>query len=85
MQDSSPITVTVKEARRLSGLSHSLMYDALNSGLIESRKVLGRRLVIYASLERFLLARADNRPPAAFATWPRGDGTLRPAEQAEAS
>jgi predicted DNA-binding transcriptional regulator AlpA len=73
------LTVTIKEARQMSGLSHSQIYVALNAGLLESRKVLGRRLVVYSSLERLLLSRADDRPPSAFTENPRGDGQLRRA------
>jgi hypothetical protein len=70
------LTVTVKEARQVSGLTHGQIYEAMNTGALESRKVLGRRLIIYSSLERLLLSRADSRPPSAFAQHPRGDGKL---------
>jgi hypothetical protein len=72
-----PLVVTVKETQRLTSLSHGQVYAALNSGLLESRKVLGRRLVIYESIQRLLLTNADARPPTAFREHPRGDGTLR--------
>jgi hypothetical protein len=80
-----PVTVTVRQARALSGLTHGQIYQALNEGFVESRKVLGRRLIVYASLERFLMQRADDRPPIDFAEHPRGDGTLRTPKAEEAA
>ncbi len=65
-QPSPPITVTLKEARRLSGFSHGALYDAMNRGVLESRKVLGRRLILYSSLVELLTSRADARPPTSF-------------------
>jgi hypothetical protein len=73
----SPLTVTVKQAQRLTSLSHGQLYDAMNNGLLESRKVLGRRLILFKSIQRLLLTNADARPPTAFREHPRGDGTLR--------
>src|SRR5438105_3481627 len=67
MSEIPRLTITIKEARQASGLSHGQIYEALNCGLLDSRKVLGRRLIIYSSLVRLLLARADARPPSAFA------------------
>lgn len=75
-QPSPPITVTVKEARRLSGFTHGQIYEAMNRGALASRKVLGRRLILYESLVGLLTARANSRPPSAFALNPRGDGRI---------
>jgi len=72
-----PLVVTVKETQRLTSLSHGQVYLALNSGLLESRKLFGRRLVLFESIQRLLLTNADARPPTAFREYPRGDGTLR--------
>ena len=76
MSEIPRLTVTIKEARAVSGLSHGQIYEAMNAGILESRKVLGRRLIIYSSLERLLLFCADNRPPSAFREKPRGDGNI---------
>jgi len=75
-QPSPPITVTVKEAQRLSGFTHGQIYEAMNQGVLASCKVLGRRLILYESLVGLLTARADSRPPSAFALNPRGSGQL---------
>jgi hypothetical protein len=47
-----PILVPGPEARRLIGVGTTKYHDMLNKGLIESVFVGGRRMVVYASLER---------------------------------
>ena len=49
-----PITVTVAEAKRLSGLGHTKLWELIGSGVLETVRVGRRRLVIYASLCRLL-------------------------------
>lgn len=46
-----PMWVRPKEAARLAGLGVTRLYELLNSGEIESRKLGGARLVRVASLE----------------------------------
>jgi hypothetical protein len=62
-----PLTVTVAEARKISGLSNSSMYGMINRGLVQTTIVMGRRLLVYASLKAALGIRPDGAPPA-----PRG-------------
>ncbi len=49
-----PITVTVKEALRISGLGLTKIYELINDGRLETVKVDNRRLVIYESLKSLL-------------------------------
>jgi hypothetical protein len=49
-----PITVTVADAKRLSGLGHTKLWELIGSGVLETVRVGRRRLVIYASLCRLL-------------------------------
>ena len=52
--DLKPITTTVAEAKRLSGLGHTKLWELIGSGVLETVRVGRRRLVIYASLCRLL-------------------------------
>ena len=47
----APITVTVNEALRLTGLGRTKTYELINDGTIKTIKIGSRRLVIYKSLE----------------------------------
>jgi hypothetical protein len=47
-----PIWVNPREACRISSLGLTLLYEYLNDGTIESRRIGNRRLVSVASLER---------------------------------
>ena len=51
-----PLTVTVKEACRLSGLSVSTLYEKMGAEppQLERRKVGKRTLIVYASLKKLL-------------------------------
>jgi excisionase family DNA binding protein len=49
-----PISVTVNDAVKASGLSRSTLYKALQSGDLTARKVGKRTLILFASLERFI-------------------------------
>ena len=49
-----PITVTVKDAARETGLSTQTIYDLANKGLIETRYFGRKRLVKYASLRAYV-------------------------------
>lgn len=50
----TPISVRVKTAMRLTGLSRSKLYELIASGEVESAKVGYSRLVIFASLQKFI-------------------------------
>jgi hypothetical protein len=57
-----PLTVTICEATRLSGLSRSEIYRRLVAGDITARKSGCRTLIIWASLQ----AHIEGLPPAEF-------------------
>ena len=48
-----PITVCTKEAERLLSVSHVTLYKLINAGKIDTLTVGKKRLVTYASLQRF--------------------------------
>jgi excisionase family DNA binding protein len=53
-----PLTVNVREAVRLSGLSRSSIWKLIHSGVLNSVMVgPRRRLIIFASLEALLRAK----------------------------
>jgi excisionase family DNA binding protein len=49
-----PIFVSTKETARILGLSRNHVYEMLDQGLIESRYIGRRRLVVMASLREFI-------------------------------
>jgi hypothetical protein len=49
-----PLTVSVNDAMRLSGLGRTFLYECLGDGRIASVRRGKRRLVVYASLKAFL-------------------------------
>jgi hypothetical protein len=49
-----PITITVPETKRLSGLGHTKLWELIGDGTLETVSVGRRRLVIYASLCKLL-------------------------------
>ncbi len=49
-----PITVSIREAQRLSGLSRTTLHRLAVRGRLRTIKVLKRRLVDYASLKALL-------------------------------
>lgn len=53
-QAHQPVTVTVGEAMRISGLGRSSIYQLIASGALQSKTVAGRRLIGYASLRALL-------------------------------
>jgi hypothetical protein len=57
--DTEPLTVTIPEGCRASGLSNSSMYKAINEGLVETTRVFGRRLIVYSSLKKMLGLRPE--------------------------
>jgi hypothetical protein len=59
-----PLTVTIPDAVRLSGLSRSEIYRRLGAGDIQARKSGCRTLIIWDSLKAHL----QTLPPAEFRT-----------------
>jgi cytochrome c553 len=57
-----PLTVTIPEAVRLSGLSRSELYRQMSAGRISARKSGSRTLIVWASLQDHIEA----LPPAEF-------------------
>lgn len=49
-----PLTVTIQEARRLSGLSKTTMFKLIGEGQLRTVKVRRRTLVSYPSLKNLL-------------------------------
>lgn len=49
-----PITISIGEATRQSGLSKSKIYNLINEGRLQSIHVDRRQLVIFASLKSLL-------------------------------
>jgi len=54
-----PITVTVLQARKLSGLGNTKIWELISVGTLESVRVGRRRLITYRSLEKMLRPMAD--------------------------
>lgn len=50
----APITVTIPEAMKLSGMSRTRIYEALNKQAIIARKAGRRTLISYADLQAYL-------------------------------
>ena len=48
----APLLVSIKEARRLIGISHTGIYKLINAGRVETVSIGKRRMVRYASLEQ---------------------------------
>jgi hypothetical protein len=49
-----PLTISVAEAKRLSGLGHTKLWELIGNGTLKTVCVGRRRLVIFASLCRLL-------------------------------
>jgi excisionase family DNA binding protein len=62
-----PLTVTISEAVRLSGLSRSELYRQLSAGRIRACKSGSRTLILWASLKAYVeaLPEAEFRAPKA--------------------
>jgi excisionase family DNA binding protein len=70
-----PLTVTVKRARQITGLGNTTIYEMIGDGSMESVKVRGKRLIIFASLERLVSLSGTVRiltKPATAAPTPKG-------------
>ena len=55
------LTLSVPEAAQLTGLTTTLLSEAMAAGLLRNTKIGKRRLVYRAALEKFL-ARGERRP-----------------------
>jgi excisionase family DNA binding protein len=58
-----PLTITVKEAARLSGLSRTTVWKHISSGQLRSSSVGRTRLIHFASLEALVFAREAHQSP----------------------
>ena len=61
-----PLTITVKQAARLSGLSKTTIWKHISSGLLRSTSVGRSRLVHFSSLENLVFGRTPE-PKKEFA------------------
>lgn len=52
--DTKPLTVTIPEAVKLTGISRSAIYEALKRGDLSARKAGRRTLIAFAELEEFV-------------------------------
>lgn len=50
----SPITLTIPEAIKASGMSRTALYEALKKNLISAKKAGRRTLISYADLQAYL-------------------------------
>lgn len=58
-----PITVTVAELRRLSGLGRSTIFEMLRRGELERVKFGARTLIVLASYQRLVDQQLSTRVP----------------------
>lgn len=56
-----PITVSIAEAIRLSGLGRTRLYELAANGSVERRYEGAKLLLVYASLRDYLLALPEDR------------------------
>jgi excisionase family DNA binding protein len=54
LHSTDPVTVTIPDALRLSGLGRTKLYDLLTKGEIQSVRVGSRRLIVFATLKALL-------------------------------
>ncbi|MEQ1711446.1 MAG: helix-turn-helix domain-containing protein [Hyphomicrobium sp.] len=62
---SQPISMTISAAVRYSGLGKTSLYRLIGEGKLEAVKVMGRRLVLRASLDALIAPGAANMEDAA--------------------
>lgn len=60
-----PITATIPDFRRLSGIGRSRIYELLDTGELESVCVGKRRLILIDSYRRLIERLRDRRPVSA--------------------
>ena len=56
-----PLAVSTHEAARLAGVGRTKIYDALGSGTLKSLKIGKRRLILFESLQKWLLSHEVTR------------------------
>lgn len=49
-----PLAVTVAQAQKIVGLSHSTIYELLSEKRLEGVRIGRRRLILYASIEKLI-------------------------------
>lgn len=52
VQTPTPMLVSIKEARRLIGVSNTRIYDLINTGALETVRIGKRHMVRYSSLQK---------------------------------
>ena len=57
----TPLAVSTYEAARLAGVGRTKIYDALGSGTLKSLKIGKRRLILFESLQKWLLSHEVTR------------------------
>jgi predicted DNA-binding transcriptional regulator AlpA len=62
-ESTEPLTVTVPNACRITGLCNTSIYRLMNEKRIETVRVFGRRLIVFASLKAALGLNAAARAP----------------------
>lgn len=60
----TPLTVTIPDAKEISGLSRNKIYEALNNGDLKACKAGRRTLIYYAELEAFVASLPAYSPDA---------------------
>ena len=55
-----PISITVRQARDISGLGNSTIWKLIGEGRLETVSIGRRRLIVYDSLEKLLLPKATD-------------------------
>lgn len=56
MDGLKPVSVSIPDASKLTGLSRSRLYELIGDGTLQTKKIGKRRLVPYAALERLIEA-----------------------------
>jgi len=59
MHGAKPLTVTVRTAKKLSGLGNTTLWGLIKNQKLKTVQIGRRRLVVYSSLERLLLSKGD--------------------------
>jgi hypothetical protein len=54
-----PLSVTVREAQRLTGLGQSKLYELMADGSLIRRKVGSRTLIVFRSLKQLLALESE--------------------------
>jgi len=54
LTSNKPITVTIADARRLSGIGNTKLWELIKDGKVDTVSIGRRRLVVLASLKRLL-------------------------------